>query len=449
MNSKDSQFPIETLGIERVLPHQRTDRRLINNFTLWLSANLNLSTVALGSLAVPVFHLGFVDGFCVILVFNLLAALPVAFLATLGPKLGLRQMTISRFSFGWNGAKAMALLNVATCIGWSAVNVIVGGQLAKELSGGAVSPNLAILILSVLTTLVSLYGYQYVHLYERYAWVPMAALFSAVFVFSFTSMNLTSSHLTGAAWIAALASFGATVFGYSVSWSSYAADYNVNQPESTSPRKIFTLTFFGVVLPCVFLETLGLALTTVVSFKDKTGGILLAAATEKFGPISRWVMCLFILSLIATNVPNDYSLGLSLQLLGQKWQRISRAVWTVLGTLAYVSIALVAGNGFNETLTGFLLMITYWLAPWITILLIEHFYFRKGHYEIENWNDREKLPVGWAAMIAFAIGLIGAYLGASQTLFTGPIAGKLFGADIGFELGLLFSSLSYLVLRRR
>ena len=186
MNSKDSQFPIETLGIERVLPHQRTDRRLINNFTLWLSANLNLSTVALGSLAVPVFHLGFVDGFCVILVFSLLAALPVAFLATLGPKLGLRQMTISRFSFGWNGAKAMALLNVATCIGWSAVNVIVGGQLAKELSGGAVSPNLAILILSVLTTLVSLYGYQYVHLYERYAWVPMAALFSTVFVFSFT-----------------------------------------------------------------------------------------------------------------------------------------------------------------------------------------------------------------------------------------------------------------------
>jgi purine-cytosine permease-like protein len=142
-------------------------------------------------------------------------------------------------------------------------------------------------------------------------------------------------------------------------------------------------------------------------------------------------------------------LGLSLQLLGQKWQKISRAVWTVLGTLAYVSIAWVAGNGFNETLTGFLLMITYWLAPWITILLIEHFYFRKGYYEIENWNERQKLPGGGAAMIAFAIGLVGAYLGASQTLFTGPIARKLFGADIGFELGLLFSSLSYLVLRRR
>jgi purine-cytosine permease-like protein len=148
--------------------------RIVDNFTMWLSANLVISTVALGALARPVFGLGFWDSVAMIMIFNALGVLPVAFFSTLGPRLGLRQMTISRFSFGWVGAKIMALFNVAACIGWSAVNVIVGGQLLAALSNGAIPRWLGILILAVLTTMVSIYGYRYVHRYERYAWIPMA-----------------------------------------------------------------------------------------------------------------------------------------------------------------------------------------------------------------------------------------------------------------------------------
>src|ERR1700736_5418669 len=117
---------IEAHGIERVQPSARTHVRIFDNFTMWLSANLVLSTVVLGALATNVFALGFWDSVAAIIIFNVLGALPVAFFSTLGPKLGLRQMTISRFSFGWIGAKVMVLCNVAACIGWSAVNVIVG-----------------------------------------------------------------------------------------------------------------------------------------------------------------------------------------------------------------------------------------------------------------------------------------------------------------------------------
>src|SRR6266700_1325074 len=96
---------IETRGIERVPSKARADVRVFNNFTLWLSANMVISTFALGTLASVVFGLGFWDSVTAIIVFNVLGILPVAFLSTLGPKLGLRQMTISRFSFGWSGAK--------------------------------------------------------------------------------------------------------------------------------------------------------------------------------------------------------------------------------------------------------------------------------------------------------------------------------------------------------
>jgi len=54
-------------------------------------------------------------------VFNILGVLPPAIFSTLGPRLGLRQMTIARFSFGWVGRIIMAFFNVAACIGWSAV----------------------------------------------------------------------------------------------------------------------------------------------------------------------------------------------------------------------------------------------------------------------------------------------------------------------------------------
>src|SRR5205823_12384479 len=108
----------------------------------------------LGTLAHVVFGLGFWDSAAVIIIFNILGTLPVAFFSTLGPKLGLRQMTISRFSFGWVGAIIMAVFNVAACIGWSAVNVIVGGQLLENLTHEFIPLWAAILIIAVLTTVV-------------------------------------------------------------------------------------------------------------------------------------------------------------------------------------------------------------------------------------------------------------------------------------------------------
>jgi len=105
---------IETRGIERVPPRTRMHIRISDNFTIWLSANMVISTVALGSLATSVFGLGFWDSVAAILIFNVLGTLPMAFLSTLGPKLGLRQMTISRYSFGWVGANIMALFNSAS-----------------------------------------------------------------------------------------------------------------------------------------------------------------------------------------------------------------------------------------------------------------------------------------------------------------------------------------------
>jgi NCS1 nucleoside transporter family len=402
-------------------------------------------------LATIVFKLGFWDGVAAIVIFNILGVLPVAFFSTLGPKLGLRQMTISRFSFGWVGAKIMALFNVAACIGWSTVNVIVGGQLVYALSGTSVPRWVGIVLIALLTTLVSLYGYQYVHRYERYAWIPMLFIFSLIFFISAPNFQAVAPTVTGLTEFASFMSFGSAIYGFATGWSSYAADYNVNQPEDTPATRVFGLTFLGIFIPCVLLEILGLALTTVPAFKGKGGGELFAAALGPLGGFGTLILALLALSVVANNIPNDYSLALSMQLLGRRFQRIDRAVWTIIGSLLYVAIALPSANNFDKTLDSFLLLIGYWLGPWTIILILEHFVFRKGNYNVQDWDNQSRLPVGWAAIASLVIGLFGVYLGAAQEKFVGPLASLInqpFGIDVGFELGFIFAGIAYFFLRR-
>jgi NCS1 nucleoside transporter family len=468
---------IETHGIERVSPETRTHVRIFDNFTMWLSANLVISTIALGALASQVFFLGFWDSLAVILVFNALGVLPPAIFSTLGPRLGLRQMTISRFSFGWVGGIVMAFFNVAACIGWSAVNVIVGGQLITALACGAAAPeqcsasvlgismsgvvlrSLGILLIAILTTLVSIYGYRYVHRYERYAWIPMAIIFVIVTVVMISTKHVVilPTPALNAAEIAGMISFGGAVYGFATGWSSYAADYNVNQPENTRPARVFWLTFLGIFIPCVLLEVLGMLLASWLG-PNILGGQLLAVALGPLGTFGKVLVFLLALSIIANNIPNDYSLGLSVQVFGRSWQRVPRYIWTLIGAIIYVVIAILTAGSFNETLNSFLLLVAYWLGPWAIILIVEHFVIRKGFYNVEDWNNRRRLPIGWAALVAMAIGLFGAFLGLAQALvykgtvtpITGPIGGlinKPFGMDVGFELGVVFALIVYLILR--
>lgn len=96
---------VEQRGIERVLPGERTDTGMSKIGTLWLSANMAVSTFAIGALALPVFHLGFLDTALTIIFVNILGIVPVCFFSTFGPRFGLRQMVLSRYFFGYYGVK--------------------------------------------------------------------------------------------------------------------------------------------------------------------------------------------------------------------------------------------------------------------------------------------------------------------------------------------------------
>lgn len=215
-------------------------------------------------------------------------------------------------------------------------------------------------------------------------------------------------------------------------------------------------------VPLLFVEMLGAACATAIAnnpayaqgYTDaNVGGLLGAIVIPPLGRFGEFCVVILALSIVANNCPNIYSVSLSLQLLSTYSLRVPRFIWTLLGTLAYCAIAIPAYYRFEQVLTYFMLFIGYWLAIYEGISLTEHFVFRRGirGYEPADYLNKNRLPVGAAAVLAFGFGIMGAVLGMSQPWFVGPIGrligDPIFGGDVGFELGFGFSVVSYLVLR--
>ena len=334
----------------------------------WLAANMVVSSFAIGALAIPIFHLGFVDGFLVILFINLLGIIPVAFFSTFGPRYGLRQMVLSRFFFGFYAVKVIAFFNILACLGWSSVNVIVGAQLINTVNSNV--PGYAgIIIIAACTFLVTLFGYKVVHVYEMYSWIPCFVVFMIVlgqFAHSGDFVNIPMS--TGAAETGSVLSFAASVFGFATGWTSYAADYTVYQPVHVSRVKVFAWTFAGLIFPLCFTQWLGLAVATATTNasttayldgyeQSKIGGLLGAVLQTSLGRFGDFCLLILALSIIGNNCPNIYSLTFSLQIMTHYSQMIPRFIWTFVGTVVYCAIAIPGYSHFESVLEHFMLLI--------------------------------------------------------------------------------------------
>jgi NCS1 nucleoside transporter family len=354
------------------------------------------------------------------------------------------------------------VFNILACIGWSSVNVIVGAQLFNAINHNM--PGWAgILVIAFSTLIVCFFGYKIVHAYERWSWIPCLIIFLIVlgeFAHSGQFNNLLPLS-TGASEAGSVLSFAASVYGFATGWTSYAADYTCYQPVNSSRRSIFAWTWVGLFFPLCFTELLGAAVMTAsVNNEDYAnayhesgiGGILATVLVPPLGRFGEFCVVILALSIIANNCPNIYSVSLSLQVLAKETQRVPRFIWVTIGTAVYIAISIPGYDHFESWLENFMLVIGYWLAIYEGVSLTEHFVFRRGYsgYRPEDYATPSKLPPGYAAITAFAFGVMGAILGMAQVWFTGPIGklcGAAFGGDVGFELAFGFATVSYLALR--
>lgn len=127
-------------------------------------------------------------------------------------------------------------------------------------------------------------------------------------------------------------------------------------------------------------------------------------------------------------------------------------VVTVTFTAALSLIgALAATKNFLGNFSNFLLLILYLFVPWTAVNLVDYYIVRRGHYAIaEIFNPRGIYGRwGWRGILAYLAGFAAMVpFFDVGTLYEGPAAKALGGADISFFVGLPVAGLLYYALSR-
>ncbi|OBT55041.1 hypothetical protein VE04_05207 [Pseudogymnoascus sp. 24MN13] len=455
----DKKFGIETTGADRIPENERQPPSIFNMMFFWFSMLISPGTITMGLLG-PIYSLSVNESIIITIFGSAIGSIIPAFTASLCAPTGLRQIATSRYAFGIWGSKICGLLNILVNLGFGTISCIVAGELISAVSGGKVTIVVGIVILSVTAYIISFFGFRIIHRYEQVAWVIILIFICVEYgqAAKYYSPTPGLSYSSGQDKTGAALSYFALIFGTSAGWCSMSGDYCVHYPADISRWFVFWMTWIGLTVPSCFMIILGnlyggilLTNKAMADIYDDGGIGALILATMSPDGWSKFVCVMFTMSMVASLTAIYYSSSLSIQLWGKHFMAVPRFIWNSL--LAAISLALAWGGRENliGVISNFLSLLGYWTTCFGVILAIETFWFRprNGGYDLEGWQDQDRMPLGIAACVSLALGLGVSFLGMNQTWFVGPAAKAIgqYGGDLGNYFTLVAVCFSYPVLR--
>ena len=415
-------------------------------FWTWVSPNMEFATIFVGVIGIWFFGQSFWTATLAIVLGTTLGSISMGALAARGPLFGVPQMILSRIGFGFLGNILPAGLNaVVAGIGWFAVNSVSGAFALNALLGW--NAKLCLVIIVVVELAVAFFGHNLVHAFERWAFPVLVVIFAIASVVIVSKAHLGAAASTGfpggfGGW---LVTFGAA-FGYAAGWNPYASDYTRYLPPDTNRRATGMWAGLGVLISCVVLEIVGAAAATITSssVKNPTLGFTSHLAT----PLADVTLLAIALGAICANALNVYSGSMSFLALGIKLPTsLGRAVVAIVLGVAGFFVALSGLSDFGQKYNNFLLVISYWIGPWLGVFFVDQL-MRRGKRVDGFLYDRKHNP--WAGFAAMAIAMaVSIYLFPNQTDYVGvvPKHNGHFG-DITFEVGFVLAALLYAIFFR-
>lgn len=176
----DRKLGVESEAISRKRPEDKRAvpwHEQLSMALLWASSTMNTSCFATGFLGHEL-GLSLGQSIAITVCASFLGSALTGFSATFGAATGLRQISMSRYSFGWWPNKLIAALNTIVQIGWASVSCITGGLALTAVADGKLSLVVGIVILAVVATLISFVGLKAILVYERC--VPIGLFISFV-----------------------------------------------------------------------------------------------------------------------------------------------------------------------------------------------------------------------------------------------------------------------------
>jgi NCS1 family nucleobase:cation symporter-1 len=432
---------VEPGGAE-FIPLAERHGRPLQLFWTWTSPNFEFATVFVGVIAVSFFGLNFLQAIAGIVVGTLLGSLTHGVLSARGPAFGVPQMILSRISFGYWGNLLPAGLNSLTAgVGWFAVNSVSG---AFALSALTSLPRAACLVIVVAAQLlIAFFGHNLIQTFERYAFPLLIVAFVLAAIWIFSKAHPSAVHGTGG-----LGGFLLTVgasFGYAAGWNPYASDYTRYLRPDSSRAATGLWAGAGVAVSCIFLEIVGAASATIPGGSDSENPTL-AFAGHLPTAVKDITLLAITLGAVSANVINIYSGSLSFTALGVRLPlRARRAVVAVLFGIVGFIVALTGLHDAGSKYENFLLVISYWIGPWLGVYFTNQLLSRRERVGALLFDAGHR---SWDGVVAMAVGMaVSISLFSNQTEYVAPVP-KHHPAvgDLTFEVGFVLAAALYAVL---
>ncbi|MFT8782965.1 purine-cytosine permease family protein [Acetobacter syzygii] len=459
LHPTDAHAPASAAVIEQrtiyPIPHSERMGHPRDLFSVWFGTNTTILTVITGALASAMFHLPLMTGCLALLLGNLVGGIFMALHAAQGPRLGVPQMVQTCGQFGSMGAVPMILLVVFIYIGFSASNLVVGGE-GFHLALPWLGYTGGVLAVTALSAFPAFWGYRTIHTITKLISLGcgIAIIWGLVCILgnaeAYTLLgsfgHTTLSGFMGAVSVAAL---------WQLAYAPYVSDYSRYLPNSKQGAKhAFHATYWGSALGTLLPMFLG----TILGIITPRSTEILPTLMHYLGGAGPLIMTMLVIGITVANGMSIYCGSLSsLMLLQMVYPKHHFGVRTRIGVTASLMLfvlllTMLMTHDFMETYTEFLNLLMIIMIPWTSINLIDYYLIQHGSYDVASFfrpdggrYGRYNVP----ALICYALGVAVQIPFVSNHLYTGPIAQLLGHADISWAIGLVLTSLIYLFMTKK
>jgi NCS1 family nucleobase:cation symporter-1 len=405
-------------------------------FTIWFGCNMNVLTVVTGALATTLFGLDFIPACFALILGTLVGTVFMALHAAQGPQLGVPQMVQTRGQFGSVGAIVIIGAVILMYMGFIASDMVLGGQSINSSFKG-VSINEGVVLVGIVSLIAAVYGYDLIHEYSKYVSIITGAALLAVFVMLVFFVGLPKAFMTTGTYT--LPNFIGTVSVgalWTLSYAPYVSDYTRYMPKNTGVVPSFWATYAGTVLGSIFPEILGAMIGLIVGKGSVVTGFVAAS-----GALALPIIVVFTTALACATAINIYCGVLACLTFAQTFAKgwmpglTARLVTSFVIFAVGLAVSIIGQAHFLDNYMNFLYVLLYVLVPWTAINLVDYYLIHHGSYDVASFVKADGGIYGrfqWPAIICYFAGILIEAPFMSQTLYTGPIAKMLGGADISW-----------------
>ena len=436
------------------IPESERHGRLYSQFTLWMGANLQITAIVTGALAVV---LGGDVFWSLIGLFigQVLGGAVMALHAAQGPRLGLPQMISSRVQFGVYGAAIPIVLVCLMYLGFTATGAVLSGQALGQLFG--VSDTAGILIFAAVIVVATLFGYRVIHIIGRVATVlgivAFVYLFSRVIAVGDVGQLLQIRHFSWSSFLLAVS----LAASWQIAYGPYVADYSRYLPSATSPVKTFLAVGLGSVIGAQIAMVLGVLAAAMAAGQFAGREVAYIVGLGGTGTMAALLYFSIAFGKVTISTLNSYGSFMCIATVVSGFRgsveitRRQRTVAVVLIVGMATAVALLGQHSFLNAFKSFILFLLAFFTPWSAVNLVDYYCISRERYDVPALSDPDGRYGRWnlPGILVYAFGVLVQMPFISTKLYTGPMVERLGGVDISWIIGLVVPAVLYYLFARR